>query len=397
MGVSPVGVSLGALTKFFPQHQIEEILRANKREGERRRKLPPLELMYYLIALGMHASEGCRAVLRRVLLRKGPVVDEALDPMSSDSAISQARSRLGWKPIRDLYESVVRPIATRATIGAWYRRWRLVTLDGSTLDVADTRKNERAFGRPGAPRGKAAFPQIRWATLLENGTHVLFGAEMGRYNTGETTLARKVVARLPADALCMADRNFFSYVLWNAALATGAALLWRVKSELILPKLRRLSDGSYLSKIYPSSRAREKDVKGVWVRLIEYHLEPGGTEAYRLICSILDPKKAPGVQLANLYPKRWTIETVLGEVKTRLRGARVVLRSKVPDLVRQDFYGLLLAHFGVRALMHEAALEKKVEPTDLSFLHAVRTIARYLPLYVSFFPSKQETAAITLV
>jgi hypothetical protein len=220
---------------------------------------------------------------------------------------------------------------------------------------------------------------------------------MGRYKTGEKTLAKKVIPRLPADALCLADRNFFSYALWNAALATGAALLWRVPSNLILPKLRRLSDGSYLSKIYPSSKARAKDSNGVLVRLIGYRLEPGGTEVYRLICSILDPRKAPGVQLANLYPKRWTIETVLGEFKTRLRGARVVLRSKVPDLVRQDFYGLLLAHFGVRALMHQAALKENIDPADLSFVHAVRTIARYLPLYVSFFPSKQEALAITLV
>lgn len=397
MGVRPVGVSLGALAKFFPPQQIEEILRANEREQKRRRKLPALELMYFLIALGLHASEGCRAVLRRVLLRKDPVAEEELDRMSSDSAISQARSRLGWKSIRDFYQSVVRPIATRKTIGAWYRRWRLVSLDGSTLDLADTSRNERAFGRPGASRGKAAFPQLRWVTLLENGTHVLFGAEMGRYKTGEKTLAKKVIPRLPADALCLADRNFFSYVLWNAALATGAALLWRVSGNLILPKLRRLSDGSYLSKIYPSSKARAKDSNGVLVRLIEYRLEPGGTEVYRLLCSILDPRKAPGVQLANLYPKRWTIETVLGEVKTRLRGARVVLRSKIPDLVRQDFYGLLLAHFGVRALMHEAALEEKIDPTDLSFVHAVRTIARYLPLYVSFFPSQQKALAITLV
>ncbi len=397
MGVRPVGVSLGALSKFFPPQQIEEILRANKREEKRRRKLPALELMYFLIALGMHASEGCRAVLRKVLQRKGSVAEEALDRMSSDSAISQGRSRLGWKPIRDLYQNVVGVIATRKTIGAWYRRWRLVSLDGSTLDLADTSRNERAFGRPGASRGKAAFPQLRWVTLLENGTHVLFGAEMGRYNTGERTLAKKVVTRLPADALCLADRNFFSYVLWNAALATGAALLWRVSSNLILPKLRRLPDGSYLSKIYPSSKARAKDRNGVPVRLIEYRLKPGGTEVYRLLCSILDPRKAPGLQLANLYRKRWTIETVLGEIKTRLRGARVVLRSKVPALVRQDFYGLLLAHFGVRALMHEAALEQNIDPADLSFVHAVRTIARYLPLYVSFFPSQQKALAITLV
>ena len=397
MGMRPVGVSLGALSKFFPEEQIEEILRVNRRVEKRRRKLPALDLMYFLIALGLHASEGCRAVLRRVLLRKGSVDDQELEQISSDSAISQGRTRLGWKPIRDAYLIFVRPIATRKTIGAWYRRWRLVSLDGSTLEVADTSRNERAFGRPGASRGKTAFPQLRWVTLLENGTRVLFGAEMGRYNTGETTLAKKVVERLPADALCLADRRFFSYALWNKALASGAALLWRVSNNLILPKLRRLPDGSYLSKIYPSSKARAKDRNGVLVRLIEYRLQPGGTEVYRLLCSILDPKKAPGVELANLYPKRWTIETVLGEIKTRLRGAHVVLRSKVPALVRQDFYGLLLAHFGVRALMHESALQENVDPAQLSFVHAVRTIARYLPLYVSFFPSQQKAVAITLV
>lgn len=397
MGMRPVGVSLGALSKFFPAEQIEEILRTNKRIEKRRRKLPALELMYFLIALGLHASEGCRAVLRRVLLRKGSVGEEELEPISSDSAISQGRTRLGWKPIRDAYLRLVRPIATRKTIGAWYRRWRLVSLDGCTLEVADTSRNERAFGRPGASRGKTAFPQIRWVTLLENGTHLLFGAEMGRYNTGETTLAKKVVERLPADALCLADRRFFSYALWNKALASGAALLWRVSNNLILPKLRRLPDGSYLSKIYPSSAARAADRHGVLVRLIEYRLQPGGTEVYRLLCSILDPKKAPGVELANLYPKRWTIETVLAEIKTRLRGARVVLRSKVPALVRQDFYGLLMAHFGVRALIHEAALQEDVDPADLSFVHAVRTIDRYLPLYVSFFPSQQKAFAVTLV
>lgn len=396
MGVGRVGVSVGSIAKFFPRQQIEEILHATGREGQRRRKLPAIELMYFLVALGLHASEGCRSVLRKIVLRKGSVEEEDLEPISSDSAISQARARLGWEPLRALYLRVVRPMATRASMGAWYRSWRLVTIDGSCLDVADTKRNERAFGRPGASRGKAAFPQLRFVTLLENGTHVLFGAEMGRYTTGEATLAKKVIIRLPADALCLADRNFFSYSLWKAALATGASLLWRARADLILPKIKRLSDGSYLSKIYPSPRARAKDVDGIPVRLIEYRLGPKGSQVYQLLCSILDPRKAPAIQLANLYPKRWTIETVLAELKTRLRGPRVVLRSRVPALTRQDFYGLLLAHFGVRALMHEAALEEKCDATDLSFIHAVRTVARYLPLYVSFFPSAEETLPITL-
>jgi len=396
MGVRPVGVSLGAVSKFFPQREIEAILRASGREGQRRRKLPALDLMYYLIALGLHASEGCRSVLRRVLLRRQQGESSEIEELCTDSAISQGRSRLGWRPLRALYEVVVRPIATRASDGAWYRRWRLVTLDGSTLDVADTKRNERAFGRPGAARGKSGFPQLRFVTLLENGTHVMFGAELGRYDTGEATLAKKVVTRLPADSLCLADRGFFSYSLWNAALRSGAALLWRVRADLILPKLKRLSDGSYLTKIYPSPHDRAHDRNGVLARLITYRLGNRGIE-YRLLCSITDPRKAPAIQLANLYGRRWTIETALGELKTRLRGAHVVLRSRVPDLARQDFYGLLLAHFGVRALMHDAARQQKIDATDLSFVHALRTLAHYLPLYVSFFPSaEEETPQITL-
>lgn len=164
-----------------------------------------------------------------------------------------------------------------------------------------------------------------------------------------------------------------------------------VPADLILPRLKRLSDGSYLTKIYPSPYARARDRSRVLARLITYRLG-NRREEYRLLCSILDPRKAPAIQLANLYSRRWTIETVLGERKTRLRGARVVLRSRIPDLTRQDFYGLLLAHFGVRALMHDAALQEKIDATDLSFVHAVRTVGRYLPLYVSFFPSAEEEA-----
>jgi hypothetical protein len=300
MGVRPVGVSIGSLSKFFPQHEIEAILRASGREGQRRRKLPGLDLVYYVIALGLYASEGCRSVLRRVLLSRRARDGEEIERLCSDAAISQGRTRLGWQPLRALYETVVRPIATRTSLGAWYRRWRLVTLDGSTLDVADTKRNERAFGRPGSVRGKSGFPQLRFVTLLENGTHVLFGAELGRYNTGEATLAKKVVTRLPADSLCLADRNFFSYSLWKAALASGAALLWRARADLILPKLKRLSDGSYLTKIYPSPRARARDVHGIPARLITYRLGKG-REEYRLLCSILDPRRAPAVQLSNLY------------------------------------------------------------------------------------------------
>jgi hypothetical protein len=280
-----------------------------------------------------------------------------------------------------LYEQVARPIATPATEGAWYRRWRLVSLDGSCLDLADTEENCRAFGRPEASRGESAFPQLRFVALVENGTHVLFGARLGAFAEGETTLAHGALNALRPGMLCLADRQFFGHALWQAAAATGAELLWRVKRNL--------------TTIHPSQKDRRHRTRGVQVRVVEYRLE-GVAEAeplYRLVTTILDPAEAPAAELAALYHERWEIEGALAELKTHLRGARMVLRSKTPELVRQEFWGLLLAHFAVRGLMHEAALRAGEDPDRLSFLHAVRVIRRKLPLFAALPPSGQARPA----
>jgi len=280
-------------------------------------------------------------------------------------------------------------VAGPATQGAWYRGWRLMSLDGSTLDVADTADNAKAFGRPGASRGTAAYPQLRFVSLVENGTHVLWGSQVGGYRDSETALARQVVGTLGAGMLCLADRLFFSAALWQQARATGADLLWRVKKTLRLPCRQRLVDGSYLSVVYPSERDRRHDTNGIGVRVIEYTLAgvADAEDRYRVVTSIRDPDRAPAGELAALYHERWEIETALDELKTHLRGARIVLRSKTPDLVRQECYGLLLAHFAIRGLMHEAAVKVGIDPDALSFVHAVRVIRRHLPRAVAIPPS----------
>jgi hypothetical protein len=315
--------------------------------------------------------------------------------VAGKSGISQARTRLGEAPLRQLYEQVVQPVATPATRGAWYRAWRLVSLDGSCLDVADSEENGAAFGRPEASRGESAFPQVRFVALVENGTHVLFGARLGRYEEGETTLARGVLTALRSGMLCLADRQFFGHALWQEAAVTGADLLWRVKRNARLPREAQLADGSFLTTVYPSEKDRRHRTNGVRVRVVEYRLE-GVAEAeplYRLVTTVLDPAAAPAAELAALYHERWEIEGALAELKTRLRGARVVLRSKTPTLVRQEFRGLLLAHFAVRGLMHEAALRAGEDPDRLSFLHAVRVIRRKLPLFAALPPSGQARPA----
>ena len=387
-------ISLGVVAKFFPLQKVHDALNQAERASVRERDLPAHVVVYYVIALALYMRSSYREVLRCLL--EG--VQWLLDPsatvkVAGKSGISQARSRLGAEPLKILYEAVVAPMAEGRTRGAWYRQWRLVSLDGSTLDVADTVENDEAFGRPGASRGSSAFPKIRFVALLENGTHVLWNARMADYATDEITLARDVVPGLRKGMLCLADRFFPSYELWRAAAKTGADLLWRVRQNARLEVDERLPDGSYLSRIYASTKDRRKQRNAIAVRVIEYRLQdlPGAEPIYRLITTIPDPAAAPARELAALYHERWEIETSLDELKTHLRGAQIVLRSKTPELVRQEFYGLLMAHYAVRGLMHEAALRAGEDPDRLSFLHSVRVVQRRMARFVAIPPSAEES------
>lgn len=382
-------ISLGVIAAAFPLDRLHDILRRTGRTSERQRDLPAHVVIYYVIALALYMQSSYQEVLRcllegiRWLLGPSDMIK-----VTGKSGISQARTRLGTEPLRQLYDEVVAPIAQARTRGAWYRTWKIVSMDGTTLDVADTDENERAFGRPTAARGESGFPQIRLVSLVENGTHVLFGAQIAGCSTGEGALADLAISSIREGMLCLADRYYFSYKRWTKASKPGVALLWRVKVTMNLPCNRRLADGSYLSKIYRSTYDRQKDRKGVEVRVIEYTLEgvTGAEPLYRLLTTILDPAEAPANELAALYHERWEIETALDELKTHLRGARIVLRSKTPELVRQEVYGLLLAHFAVRGLMHEAALKADVDVDQLSFLHSVRVVRRKLQRFVAAPP-----------
>jgi Insertion element 4 transposase N-terminal/Transposase DDE domain len=388
-------ISLGVIARTFPLDQVWQILAETGRASERQRDLPAHVMVYYAIALALYMTSGTREVLRCLLEGLRWLWGAEAVRVAGKSGISQARTRLGEAPLRRLYEQVVRPVATPASKGAWYRAWRLVSLDGSCLDVADTKENRTTFGRPEASRGECAFPQLRFVALVENGTHVLFGARLGNFADGETTLAHAALPALQPGMLCLADRQFFGHALWQAAVATGADLLWRVKRNLRLPREAVLADGSYLATVYPSEKERRHRTGGVRVRVVEYRLE-GVADAeplYRLVTTLLDPTTAPAVELAALYHERWEIEGALAELKTHLRGAQVVLRSKTPELVRQEFWGLLLAHFAVRGLMHEAALRAGEDPDRLSFLHAVRVVRRKLPLFAALPPSGQGRPA----
>lgn len=385
-------IGLGVVAKTFPASKVHEILGATGKASKRHRDLPSHVVVYYVIALALYMNSSCREVLRCLLeglqWLRGP---SSPIKVTGKSGISQARTRIGWEPLQKLHDAVVGPIAVTDTKGAWYRGWRLVSLGGSTLDIADDPANDEAFGRPDGGRGTSAYPQIRFVSLVESGTHVLFGTRMAGCRISELALAVDVLPSLKPGMLCLADRNFFGFAFWNRARETGADLLWRVRNDRRLPREVPLADGSYLSRIHACERDRRHKVNGVTVRVIDYRLE-GVADAeplYRLVTTILDPAAAPADELAALYHERWGIETAFDELKTHRRGARIVLRSKTPDLVRQEFHGLMMAHFAVRSLLHDAALRADVDPDRLSFLHAVRVIRRKMPAFVALPPCGQ--------
>ena len=389
-------ISLGVLTASFPPDTVHEVLARTDRASVRQRELPAHVMVYYAIALALYSEVSTREVLR-CLLEGARWLGEpsaGAEP-TGKTGISKARTRLGAAPLEALYRDVVSPVAVPGTPGAWYRGWRVMSLDGSTLDVSDTAANARVFGRPGSSRGvnmAGPFPQLRVVGLLETGTHVICAAQLGPCGTSEVRLAAQVVPQLTGEMLCLADRGFLGFDLWRTAAETRAALLWRAGATFSLPILERFPDGSYRSELRWNSRCRSSDRTPIPVRVIEYTLPrvPRAASSYRLVTNILEPTRAPAGELATLYRERWEMETAFDEFKTHLRGPRRVLRSKTPELVRQEAWGFLLAHFAIRALMHDAALgalPRARDPDTLSFTHALRVTRRTLPHVAAIPPS----------
>jgi len=371
------------LTTTFPPELVDVVVERAGRASQRNRLLPARLVVYYVLGLALFSSSGYEEVMRSLV--------EGLAWASgwrrswsvpTKAAIFRARSKLGVDPLRLLFEHACVPMATPETPGAFYRGWRLMGVDGTTLDVADTSENEEAFGRPGTGRGEGsgAFPQLRLVGLAECGTHAVVAAAMGPIATGETTMARELLPRLSPDMLVLADRNFYSFGLWSQAAATGAHLLWRTKSNHALAEEERFADGSFLSKVFEVSNFKRRG-QGIPVRVIEYSLDdPGRPQAedttYRLLTTLLDPAAAPADELAALYPERWEFETTLDELKTHQRGPRVVLRSKTPDGVRQEAYGHLCTHYALRALISRAAADHDLDPDRVSFTRAAHAARR---------------------
>ncbi len=383
-------VSLGVLTATVLAALVDAVLAETGRQSQRQRQLPARLVVYYVMALALYAQSSYGEVLRGLLegvrwLRLGG----AELAVATKSAVTRARVRLGVAPVRVLFERLARPFATPGAPGAWYRGCRLVSLDGTTLDLPDAPELEARYGRPGASRGASSYPQLQLLSLTECGTHAIFAVALDRYDASEVRLAPALLARLRPEMLCLADRAFVGFELWREAAASGANLLWRLRANQVLPCRQRLADGSYLSRLYASPAHRRHDEDGLVVRVIEYRLEgvPGAEPLYRLVTTLLDPAAAPAAELAALYHERWESEGTFAELKVSLPGERLMLRSRRADLVEQEVYGLLLVHLALRQLMYEASRQNGCDPDQLSFLHTVRVVRRHLPFHAAFSPS----------
>jgi Transposase DDE domain/Insertion element 4 transposase N-terminal len=303
------------------------------------------------------------------------------------SSLCEGRQRLGVEPVRLLFQRVVRPLATPDTPGAFYRGFRLVGCDGTVQDAPDSAANAAAFHRATGSRGEGAFPQVRKTSLVELGTHVEIAFAAGGWQDSENALAEQLFDQVPADALLLADRGFFSYSAWKKLLARRVQLLVRIKKHMVFKALRRLSDGSFLAKIYPSDKDRRKEQNGIIVRIIEYTLNDpqrvGHGEIHRLMTSLLDESLYPAEELIVLYHERWEEELTFDEQKTHQDPRRATkpanLRSETPQGVRQELYALSLGHFVTRALMFLAAGQAQIDVDRLSFTGCFQILQCRLP------------------
>jgi len=394
-------VSLGVLAAFVPRDAVDDAVAAAGKQARRSDgKLPPHVVMYLVMALALFADDDYEEVAARLTetLTAWGCWDESWSVPTS-GGITQARRRLGHEPVKDLFGDVAAPVAEEETAGAFLGQWRLMAIDGFEWDAPDTRENAAAFGFPGAGQGdRPAFPKVRVVTISECASHAVVDAAIGGVagkGAGEQSLARKLYRRLEEDWLLIADRNFYCWADWCTAADTGAALLWRVKADLTLPVLELLPDGSYRSVLVnPKVKGKARQAlidaaragqdldedRARHVRVVEYEVPDregdGKGEVIALVTTITEMTAAPGGLLAEAYQQRWEHETGNKQLKTYLRGPGKVLRSRSPDMVRQEIYGYLLTHYAISALICKAATEAGIDPDRVKFRRTVRIIRR---------------------
>lgn len=394
-------VGLGVLASQFPRSLIERVIEETGKREQRSRDLPAVLMARYVVALALFPSDGYDEVMRQVKLADDWLADgHGAVKIPATTAITSARDRLGVEPVKMLFTRTAVPMAVPdKTIGGFYRRWRVCAIDGTSMLVPDTKDNADAFGKPGNDQGEGALPQVRVLGLVECGTRALlvagFGGTGGAKAASEQALVPELLGAFGPDMLVLADRNFLGFDLVEKCAGTGADLLWRAKSNHRLPVVEELADGAYRSYLsQPGTRGKGRRIP---VRVVEYTLDrdpetgrpvpASKRETYRLVTTIVDPETAPAQELAALYAQRWEHETLLDEIKVHQQDNRLVLRSRSPERVEQEVWGILALHRALRKLIHDAALTTGLDPDRLSFTHTVTVVRRQVVRRAVFPPA----------
>lgn len=392
-------IGIGVLTRAVPSDLVDEVLNYTGKNEKRVRLLPARMVVYYVLALTLFFGDAYEEVMRKLVggfrfLRAWRTEWE----VPTTGAISKARVRLGAEPLEELFFRVAAPIATKGTRGAWYCGHRVMALDGVILDVPDTPENVERFEKKEHKNGASAYPQVRVVGLAECGTHAVVAAALDGWRVYERELAERLLDRLDSDMLLLADRGFYSYDFWKQACDTGAALVWRVTKLVRLPVLEELPDGSYMSELLPKqlktdlNRGKRRSVPDgtrIPVRVIEYRVDNReSSETIRLLTTLMDHEEFPATELAALYAERWEFEIGLDEIETHQIATYRVLRSKKPELVEQEIWGLLITHYAIRHLMHQAAEDIDIDEDRLSFIRSLRVVRRNIANTANFSPSE---------
>jgi hypothetical protein len=369
-------VSFAVVSRVMPTHIVEEVIAECEAEAERSRKLPAALTLWLCILMNIFSGIGLQAVLVRIVRGTRLLAGAGLEVTANKSSISKARYRLGVEPLRRLFTRLCQPLANANDPNAFRYGLRLIALDSTVEQAADTAANEAVFGRQPGTRYTAgsAFPQVRCVYACECGTHAIFDAVFLPYRTGDHAGAATLVRCIEAGMLVMFDAGLFAHDLLHQIRTRDSHVLCRVSSS-IRPRCEQLlPDGSYLATIHP----RQHRQRGLRVRVIEYTFDDphrsGHQQVHRLVTTLLDPQLYPALDLICLYHERWEIELTIDELDTHQRLLATPLHSHKPEGVLQELYGLLVAHYLVRTIMYQAALTVAVDPDRLSFVTAVRLL-----------------------
>lgn len=376
-------LTLEAIGQAVPLAEVKAVLQEEKVQAGRDRKLNTVATMFVVIAMSIYTRLSIGDVMRKLSQGLRFVWRDPSHRLAKDSALTYRRYQLGARPVVRLFHRVCCPMTTSDTRGAFLFGLRLMAIDGTTEDVPDTSENDAAFGRQHGSRGDSAFPQVQGVYLAECGSHAIVDAGFWPYRVSERVGGFRMLRSIEPGMLVMWDRGFHDYDMIARAQQRGAQVLSRLPAHVKPKRIRTLADGSYLAYLRPSDYPRRKRGERLLVRVIEYTLSdpalPGYGEIHRLVTTLLDPEPCPALDLACAYHERWEIEIVIDEVDTHQRLAGRPLRSLKPVGVIQELYGLLIAHYAIRFLMHEAALQSDLDPDRLSFVHALRVIADAVP------------------